>query len=540
MNKIEHVNYGKLKENLSKIDWNIIYQLDDVEAATKRFINIVTTETKKCTKVINIKHKKRKSWITNGLITSINHRDRMYQQVQRYPENRIIKENYTTYRNTVNNLIKKTKIDYFKRKIESNKKNSKNLWDTVKEICSSNKSQDNIRTICDEGQIIDDMKSITNRFNNHYTTVGKKLADKITPVPNYNNPYIQNTPSSMFLTATNPLEVKDTILSLKNGKAVGIDGIKAELLKLMSTVISEPLAYIINKCFEKGHYPTAFKTSVVVPIYKNGDRHQIINFRPISLITAYSKIFEKVLKKRLCDYLNKFKIISNKQYGFREGISTQDAILHLTTKMYLAVDSNKPSLCVFIDLAKAFDTVSHTLLLDSLNNIGIRGITLNLFESYLSNRYQCVKINGYLSNLRRVEYGVPQGTVLGPVLFNIYLNDLFSLPTKGSIITYADDTAIFYTCDNWMTLKHMVEEDMNKIKEWFDYKLLTVNFNKTYYLPICSNINSLPPFENLTIRDQFIIAGTTKFKYLGIILDSHLKWDNHINYIIKKLQSSYI
>lgn len=536
-NKIERVNYNKLKARISKVDWNTIYQLDDVEAITKEFINIVNTEITKSTNIIKIKNKKRRTWITNGLITSINERDKMYQQIIKDPNNRILKENYITYRNMTNNLIRKTKTQYFQKKIEKNKKDTKHLWNTVKEICSQKKVHNRINSIFDNGQILTDGKLITNNFNNHYVTVGKKLADQIIPNPNYDKPRNKNIINSMYITPTNSIEINGIILSLRNGKAAGIDGVKAEVLKIISPVISEPLAYIINKCFEKGHYPSAFKTSIVLPIYKSGDRKQIINFRPISLITTYSKIFEKVLKKRLCGYLNKYNIISNRQYGFREGISTQDAILQLTSKMYSALDSNKPSLCVFIDLAKAFDTVSHTLLLESLNNIGIRGSTLDLFESYLSGRHQCVKINDFLSDLRRIEYGVPQGTVLGPILFNIYLNDLFSVQTKGNITTYADDTAIFYTAENWMVLKHIVEEDINNIKEWFDSKLLTVNFNKTYYLPICSNKNSLPTFQNLTVSNQFQISCKTEFKYLGIIIDSHLKWDKHVIYITKKLLS---
>lgn len=166
------------------------------------------------------------------------------------------------------------------------------------------------------------------------------------------------------------------------------------------------------------------------------------------------------------------------QFGFKQNNSTQDAVLNLTSKVYEALNDNKVCLCVFLDLAKAFDTVSHSNLLQTLEKIGIRNNCLELFRSYLSERQQIVRVAGQASGQRDVTYGVPQGTILGPVLFNLYINGLFSLRSAGHITGFADDTAITYEADNWYELKLKAETDLKLIKIWFDNKLLTINFKK--------------------------------------------------------------
>lgn len=287
------------------------------------------------------------------------------------------------------------------------------------------------------------------------------------------------------------------------------------------------------------HWSEVFKDSRVIPIYKKGDTNIASNYRPISLITNFNKIFEKVLKIRLVSYLNKYEILSNKQYGFKENKSTQDAILDLISKVHSFLDKATPCLCTFIDLSKAFDTVSHPLLLQALEDIGVRGECLKLFESYMSNRRQCVTVRGVSSEKLKIEYGVPQGSVLGPILFLIYINDLFTLPSRGNIIGFADDTAIIYNATTWVELKEIVENDLLYIKSWFDQKLLTLNLEKTSYLPFSCNRSNLPSFNSLNIEIQgnnYILQSETKVKYLGVIIDRHLRWDLHIQFVIKKLQ----
>ena len=242
-------------------------------------------------------------------------------------------------------------------------------------------------------------------------------------------------------------------------------------------------------------------------------------------------------KKLLTEYLQNFKILSDKQYGFRHGKSTLDPILNLTTAMYSAVDDGSPAICVFVDLARAFDTVNHQLLSEVLEHIGIRGVCRDLFSSYLSDRRQCVRINGILSEYETIKCGVPQGTILGPILFNIYIDNLFHLMSCGDIFAYADDTAIFYTDKSWIDLKTKIEKDMENIKSWFDSMYLSINFDKTVYLPIMSSHAAPPPYQSLSIGNHDIIKSVQHAKYLGLHIDSALRWSVHVGYVMRKIRS---
>lgn len=492
--------------------------------------------------MFKIKHNKikRTKWITNGLVNSINKRDKICMQLKREPHNIELQTHYKNYKQKLTKLIKQTKANYYRAKINKNKENPQYLWKTVKEIGKQNHSNPISKIKRENGEVTTDLQELTNIFVKTFSEMGKKLAQKIHKNKLYTPPQ-ENSINTMFLVPTNKFEISNIIMTLKNKKSPGIDGIKSETLKYITTQIEQPLTFIINKIFETGEVPVAFKTSVIKPIYKNGDKLDSNNYRPISLITNITKIFEKILKTRINDYIKRYKILSSRQYGFQEGKSTEDAIACITEKLYSNLDNSKPSLAVFLDLAKAFDTVSHELLLDSLNNIGIRGNTLNLIKNYLCGRKQCVQVNSVKSKFEGIEYGVPQGTVLGPLLFIIYLNNLFLIKTEAHIVSFADDTVLLYHSNNWDNLKEIVEQDLKCIKDWFDNRLLTINFQKTFFLPFTSYKSSLPKYEsiNLKINDAEIIEIKSKasIKYLGIYIDSFLKWDVHTQYIIKKLRS---
>lgn len=199
--------------------------------------------------------------------------------------------------------------------------------------------------------------------------------------------------SSFYLISVEPVELARVISELKTKKSTGYDGIKAEMLKEIKDEISEPLTYLVNTCFQKGCFPDILKLGIIRPIFKGGDRSEMINYRPITLISNIAKIIEKLIKTRMINYLEKYKILSHKQYGFRKGLSTEDAIKALTTKLHENIDKNIPTLAIFIDLAKAFDKVNHEKLLEKIYNYGFRGPMYDLIKSYLNNRKQIVVIN---------------------------------------------------------------------------------------------------------------------------------------------------
>lgn len=344
---------------------------------------------------------------------------------------------------------------------------------------------------------------------------------------------------SFFLRPVTKIETMNIIASLKNNKAPGVDGIQAETLKEVAAEICEPLTYILNLILQSGECPELFKISIIRPIFKKGDRTDANNYRPISLISNLAKIFEKSLKIRIQNFIEKFKIISPNQYGFQKNKSTEDAIANVTQKIYKTLDDGKVSLGIFLDLMKAFDTVSHEQLLQTLYNLGFRGISHSLFESYLENRVQQVEIEGTRSIPRIVQYGVPQGTVIGPILFIIYLNSLLTLNCKGDIVSFADDTIIYYEAENWQELRQKAESDMGNVLDCLSHKLLTINLTKSVFLTFSCNKTKQPSFNTLKVRTNtgiFEFTRTQQVKYLGIIIDCHMKWSEHICYIVKNLR----
>ena len=281
---------------------------------------------------------------------------------------------------------------------------------------------------------------MANAFNFHYANVGSNLAEKIEKSPPIVNADMNYT---LFLHPTDETEIIKCITELKNEKAPGKDGIKAETIKLIVDYIVKPICFVFNNVLESGIYPDKLKIAVIKPLFKHGDKTAIENYRPISLISNFSKILEKIIKNRLTKYVSKHNIVAETQYGFQEHKSTNDAIAKLTSLMYDALDKSNPSLVVFLDLAKAFDTISHSQLLQKLQSVGCRGVPFQLFSNYLKGRKQCVKIDNNISEYEIVKYGVPQGTVLGPILFTIYINDILTQNSDGRMISFADDKLYF-------------------------------------------------------------------------------------------------
>ncbi|MFZ2539889.1 MAG: reverse transcriptase family protein, partial [Oscillospiraceae bacterium] len=290
------------------------------------------------------------------------------------------------------------------------------------------------------------------------------------------------------------------------------------------------LAYMCNESIQEGVFPDDLKIAKIVPIFKNGDAKLVSNYRPISVLPAFSKIFEKIIQKQLEKYLADSDILDKNQFGFRSKLSTSMALLELLDKLCASIDKQETSVGVFIDLAKAFDTVNHEILLGKLQQYGIRGIPFKWFKSYLMNRKQYVVINTSKSKFTAIKCGVPQGSMLGPILFLLYINDLNYVSKLLQIIMFADDTNIFLTGKSLKQLNQQLNEELVLVNEWFKANLLSLNISKTSYI-----IFGNRKYENLDIyinNIQLIRQYETKF--LGIILTADLKWTKHIDIVLSK------
>ena len=311
-----------------------------------------------------------------------------------------------------------------------------------------------------------------------------------------------------------PNEVSTVIQSLKNGKSSGPNSIPIKLLKVLEPHISLTLSSLINESFETSTFPDTLKIAKVIPVFKKGLSTKTSNYRPISLLSIFSKIFEKVMYQRLYKFLEVGELLFDMQFGFRSGHSTDHALVSLTESIKASLDKNRFGCGIFIDLQKAFDTVNHDILLKKLEHYGIRGIALNWFESYLRNRKQFVSVNGHSSSTCDITCGVPQGSVLGPLLFLIYINDLPNSSKLLNFFLFADDTNIYFESDDPTRLSKTVNKELKKVKSWLDCNKLALNIEKTNFVLFHSPRKKLPNLMNL----KFGKSSIKKTKYVKFLL----------------------
>ena len=321
-------------------------------------------------------------------------------------------------------------------------------------------------------KIVSDSQTIANEFNNVFTNIGPALADKITCSVDPMS-YVDNIMNSIVISYVSCMDVKDTILSLKNSSP-GYDKLPAYIAKQCIENYVVPLTYIINMSLIEGIFPSKFKLVKVVPIFKSGESDSY-NYRPISVLSFFSKIFEKIIYNYVVHFMDKNDTIYKYQFGFRKKHSTQQAIITLVDKITSSLDSGDIIIGVFLDLKKAFDTVNHHILLKKLSSYGIRGTILKWLESYLSDRLQFVTFDGTQSEVKSVKCGVPQGSILGPLLFNIYINDIYNVSEFLFTIVYADDTCVLLNGKHLDDLIIQINRELELLFTWLQANKLSLN-----------------------------------------------------------------
>ena len=376
---------------------------------------------------------------------------------------------------------------------------------------------------------------IANTLNEYFVNVGAILAKNlpISPISfkSYLGPSVQN---SIFLDQITAAEVCNVIGSMRGGTAAGDDGFNLELIKSNAVIFAQPLSYIYNLSIYTGIVPKRFKISRVIPLFKKDDKQIPSNYRPISLLSVFNKILEKLISKRINNFLDHENFFYRYQFGFRKNHNTSLAVLEITDFCYENLDKNKFVLGLFIDIQKAFDAINIDILLYKLYHYGIRGIMFEWIKNYLQDRSQYTYVNGVKSNVNLISYGVPQGSVLGPLLFLIYINDIQRATAETVPKLFADDTNAFIAADNLIDLEYKASTCLNDLNVWCLANKLLINLGKTNYTIFSPNKRENPYTIDLCI-DNVKIPHTACCKYLGVLIDSNLDWQEHINYIYKKL-----
>ncbi|RVE41577.1 hypothetical protein evm_013770 [Chilo suppressalis] len=398
------------------------------------------------------------------------------------------------------------------------------------------------------------------RHDTSRRTLGTELANEILKKNNTSEHQLAlrknklTVSNSMTLLPTDYIEIDKIIGNLKVHSAPGIDNISNIVLKNSRQILCSMIAHLCNLSISTGIFPKIFKQAVIVPIHKSGDKESASNYRPISLLSTISKIIEKVVNMRLMSYLESQKLLAENQYGFRNNKSTEDAVALLSTKVSKLLDKGQCCIGVFLDLKKAFDTVSIPILLASMESLGIRGIVLEWFRDYLTDRGQSIRINDFHRDSLHTNFGIPQGSTIGPSLFLIYVNELCKIQLKnGCTLAFADDTTLIFWGQTWSQVQRHAEIGFKVIMKWLDDNLLTLNITKTKY--ICFRVSSKtdpPPQFNIKVHkrncndglsinsfggcDCTTLEQTLTHKYLGIIFDKNLSWQPQITSLSKKVR----
>lgn len=533
--KIEYqsINYNKLPEELN------IMKLGECNGDYDKLEKMLLEAVNKCkitkTKILNPLNK---DWINKDVIKAINTRNKLGYNYIRRPNDETAKEEYFTEKRRVQRYIQETKSSHYLKLFEHCVSKPRKMWQLI-----NNLNNKKVKTHTAPAKLvtctgeITEIADICNHFNSFFANIGSTLAAQI-PSSNH-TPILNAEKSQSVLFSFNPVlpdEISKIIDNLNPNTSSGLDGITCKVIKSIKLCILDELTKCINECLLRGFFPDSLKIAKVSPIFKSGNRTDAGNYRPISVLPVISKVFEKVIYTQLERYLHSIDFLFNKQYGFRPKSNTLSACIDLTTKIKTEIDHKKIALGIFIDLKKAFDTISHKLLLQKLHSIGVRGTVYKMLQSYLTNRYQIVKIDNIQSSAETIIYGVPQGSILGPLLFLIYVNDIGELGICADISLYADDTCLFYFGDDIASMARVAQKDLNSLFAWFQCNLLTLNIAKTNYIIFSAKNKQISQFDPLTINGEPLNQVKSE-KYLGLTLDSRLTWKPHIKKTRSKLTS---
>ena len=378
------------------------------------------------------------------------------------------------------------------------------------------------------------------KFNKFFATIGAKITQSLDPVPT--DAWKKYEPEKHCfdrepwdLQQVGYKAVEKIICSLRINKAAGLDKIPTRLLRGAAKELTPSITYLVNKSITDGTVPAVCKMAQVTPLYKDNDKLQVQNYRPISVLPVLSKVIERVVHTQLSIHLDQLGYLYKHQYGFRRGHSTQQAIAQLNDWALEAMDSGKVTGLLFVDISKAFDSLNHKVLLGKLESLVLSSRSLRWFRSYLAGRQQSGLINGELSDSRPIAYGVPQGSILGPLLFNIYINSLSNAVQNTRVILYADDAVLTCAASTSLELQATLAHDFNLICDWYTENKLTINVNKTK-LMLAGSKTKLPFFDDVQLKlDGTQVERVQLCKYLGVTMDAKWSWKPHISNLIKKM-----
>lgn len=542
---LKNYSVTDFEEKLKRQDWFKVINCENANQAWCNFCQMFKAVIDVVAPVKQVRLKQRtKLWFSGDIINLIRKRDKAQINFKKSLKNDDFLE-FKKLRNQTQREINMAKRNFVKNQIEENQSYPKKLWKNLKDLGTPTKSKSGSATIGlknDNGEIIFDDKFVANKFNHFFCNIAATLVDKL-PKSVFDENKIENyykdkgvSKDSFKFSIVSEAEVLKLLSSLNVTKSTGCDNISARFLKDGSKEIVSPLTYVINLSLRLSEVPNEFKTARVVPLYKKGDCNSEGNYRPVSILPVVSKIFERIVYNQFYSYLCENNLIYEYQSGFRSCFSTDTALTYLSDKIRFNMDQGLYTGVILLDLQKAFDTVDHVILLKKLKAIGACDSAVLWFNSYLSNRKQFVDVKGCLSEAGEVTCGVPQGSILGPLLFTIYVNDM-SNSISCDLCLYADDSLLLVSGKDVKTIEILLCSEMEKISNWLDSNKLSLHLGKTESILFASK-KKLKKHSYLNINCKGVkIEAKSNVKYLGAVIDQDMSGHTMGNSIIKKVNA---
>jgi hypothetical protein len=529
----KEANFDYFRAELDKVNWDECFETDDVDTAVETWTELFKDVTNRC-----IPHKKvtvrpeEKTWY-NGYLRKLCRKQQRDHRMAKQDSNEFTWEAYKTSRNFYFQEVQRVKTEHDQSLANDLandlRANPKKWWSTAKETLGLNKKTAIPAMVSPDGNIHNDDESKATLFNNYFTGVQSLVSDPTAgALPDHDEneqaPHLDN------ITAT-AKDVKDLLSILNVTKAYGPDDIGPRLLREAEPSITASLVKLFNLSLSKAFFPSSWKLANVVPIYKKAEEFFTANYRPISLLSTIAKVFERVVFKYLFNYFRDNFMISIWQSGFLPGTSTVTQLIEIYDQFCKAVSKGKDIRVVFLDISKAFDRVWHEGLIYKLEGHGIRGKLLKWLVSYLQDRQQRVIINGSKSEWASIKAGVPQGSVLGPLLFLIFINDITHVIKHCKIRLFADDTCLYIEVDEPEQAATSLNADLAEIQKWANKWLITFSPPKTEDLIISNKKDTQHPELEL---DGQPIKQVKSHKHLGVHLTNDLTWSKHAEETAKK------
>lgn len=526
LKNIKNIQY--FNELLSRETWEDVTCLSDVDQQYERFAEMVGHDFELA---FPLKYKNAKTvkpsnaWITKGIRISSQRVKALYRLTLTGNLDDI--NYYRKYKNIYRKVIARAKLMYNSDLMSGSSNKTKTAWSIIRDSTTSKQKTGRRIAVRVNDETVGDPIRIAEYFNNYFNTVTDSMLLPTCEIVPHN---VKHCPNSFFFEPLCERDVRNIINQIRDTSSYGEDQISMYLLKRCVDAVVMPLTRIINDSVTQGKFPDALKVSKIIPILKHGPRDSLESYRPISLLNSFSKIFEKIMATRILKFLEKNNILSDQQFGFRKGRDTSTAITAFLDFLYKDIDAGKSCFGVFLDLSKAFDLVNHSLLTDKLYCYGIRGNVLNWMRSYLCGRMHYTNVGDACSGRLQSKRGVPQGSVLGPLLYIIYVND-FAI--KRSVL-YADDTSMMVSSVSRSNAIEEMKESLNKVENYTLRNDLLVNCKKTAFIEFKPSTYERDRSSLIRYRNTSI-GQVDSVKFLGLTVDYRCNWKEHIDYLCGRL-----